>query len=164
LNYIFDYKKVIIKGLFISILGIIPFNFLNNHPLLKIHDTYSLNHFSDKYNLLSKNGTLEESAQLKEKYGESFFINKVILQDYQTPLIWSNFRTGMRNFLIYDNWDEAMRSYGEVTEVIILKKNKNYSEINESNATISFIKNGKFGKMTCRNDYQGDIYEIYLCK
>jgi hypothetical protein len=70
----------------------------------------------------------------------------------------------MRNVLIYDNWDEAMRSYGEVTEVLILNRNKNYSLIKESNATISFIKNGKFGKMTCRNDYQGDIYEIYLCK
>ena len=164
LNYICDYKKIIIKGLFISILGIIPFNFLNNYPYLKIHDSYTLNHFTNKYYFLSKNGTLEESAKLKEKYGESFFINKVVLQDYQTPLIWSNFRTGMRNFLIYDNWDEAVRSYGEVTEVIILKMNKNYSVFSESNKTISYIKSGKFGKMTCRNDYQGDIYEIYLCK
>jgi hypothetical protein len=161
---IFDYEKVIVKILFICLLGIIPFNYLNNYPRLKIHDTYTLNHFSDKYNFLSKNGTLKEISLLKEKYGESFFINKVVLQDYQTPLIWSNFRTGMRNVLIYDNWDETKRAYGEVTEVIILKKNKNYSAINASDATVSFIKNGKFGKMICRSDYQGDIYEIYLCK
>ena len=164
LYYIFDYEKVIVKILFICLLGIIPFNYLNNYPRLKIYDTYTLNHFSDKYNFLSKNGTLKEISLLKEKYGESFFINKVVLQDYQTPLIWSNFRTGMRNVLIYDNWDETKRAYGEVTEVIILKKNKNYSAINASDATVSFIKNGKFGKMICRSDYQGDIHEIYLCK
>jgi hypothetical protein len=92
---IFDYEKVIVKILFICLLGIIPFNYLNNYPRLKIHDTYTLNHFSDKYNFLSKNGTLKEISLLKEKYGESFFINKVVLQDYQTPLIWSTI-TGMR--------------------------------------------------------------------
>jgi hypothetical protein len=143
---------------------LIPFAYTNSFPKIELHDTYSFNHFLNKFSLYSANGTIEESSRLRSIYKEEFFMNKVVLQDYQTPLIWSNFRPGMRNFLIYDDWNNAATAYGEIVEVIILRKNKKYEGFLEEKSISNLVSLGSFGKMGCKIDYSGNIYEVYLCK
>ncbi len=143
---------------------IIPFNYMNSLPKIELYEIYTFNHYVNKFNNLQLDGTIEESTQLQSKYKAEFFINKVVLQDYQTPLIWSNFRTGMRNFLVYDDWNSAVTAYGEVAEVIILRKNKKYNELKGNNSIRDLVNLGSFGSMDCKIDYSGDIYEVYLCK
>ena len=164
LDVILKSNKFLRKTILFLTVFIIPFNYMNSLPKIELHVTYTFNYFLDKFNFLQSDGTIEESTQLRSRYKAEFFVNKVVLQDYQTPLIWSNFRTGMRNFLVYNDWNNAVTAYGEIAEVIILRKNKKYDELQGNNSISDLVNLGNFGSMTCDIDYSGKIYEVYLCK
>jgi hypothetical protein len=110
------------------------------------------------------NKVIKENSRMKYRYTQSFLVNKVTLQDFETPLIWSNFRVGMRIFLVYDDWDTALKQYGGVAEVIILKANKDYLQFSKSESISNLFRFGRFGDMQCKLDYDGTIYTVYLCK
>ena len=160
------FSDTILKSVIVgtTTLIIILFNYLNELPKLELNSYYKFNYFVDRQNEMMKNKVLEENSELKNRYPQTFLVNKVTLQDFETPLIWSNFRVGMRIYLTYNNWDEGVEQYGGVTEVIILKTNKDYSQFSKSESIINLIRFGRFGDMLCRLDYTGTIYTVYLCK
>jgi hypothetical protein len=152
------------KTIFFLMIFLLPLNYMNRLPKIELNDTYSFNYFLKRYNNYKLDGTIEENFWLRTKYKEEFIVNKVVLQDFQTPLIWSNFRPGMRIFLIYDDWNNAVSVYGEFAEVIVLRKNKQYENFQKGNSINDLVRLGNFGSMTCDIDYSGKIYEVYLCK
>jgi hypothetical protein len=140
------------------------FNYSNNLSKLDLHGFYKFNHFVNDFQNKRENGTFMEHTYLQSKYPQSYFVNKITLQDFATPMIWSNFRSGMRVVLVYDDWNSVEKELGSVTQIIILKKNKDYSKFKNNTIISELIKRGQFGSMSCRLDYHGNIYKVYLCK
>ena len=163
LDFVFYKKNHFRISIFLFFALIIPFNYSNTFSLTKIYPPYNLNHFVNKYNDYEMDGTLNEITLLKARYDETFFVRKIVLQDYETPIIWSNFRPGIRNILIYDDWDLAVKVYSDTPDVVILRQDKNYFEMNGNNSLLGLKKNGSFGQMNCVNDFSGQIYKVYIC-